>query len=131
MSDYARLMVDLVASENSDYSDPYLHPKIANFTFTPAEVQWFLVQAHTTAVSVQLSTWTSIEMMILINDAAVDVAYTYTTATNHVAAGASVRHDLKASSINIVTDVDPAAAALALDSESSTTHRVYIGIVGT
>ena len=130
MTDYAKINLDLIVSENSDYSNPYLHPKIAAFTATPAEVQWFLVQAHTTAVSVQLSTWTSIEYLILVNDAAVDVAYTYTTATNHVAAGASVRHDLKASRFNVVTDVDP-SVALTLDSESSTTHRVYIGVVGT
>lgn len=130
MTDYAKISLDVQVSENSDYSDPYLHPKIANFTATPAEATWFLVQAHTTAVSVQLSTWTSIEYMFLINDAAVDVAYTYTTATNHVAAGAAVRHDLKASSFNVVTDVDP-TVALTLDSESSTSHRVYIGIIGT
>lgn len=130
MTDYARINLDLVVSENSDYSDPYLHPKIASFTATPAEVQWFLVQAHTSPVTVTLSTWTSIQYLFLVNDDAIDVAYTYTTATNHVAAGAAVRHDLKASSFNVVTDVDP-ATALTLDSESSTSHRVYIGIIGT
>lgn len=131
MSDYARLILSLEVSESSDYSDPYLKPRIPAFTLTPDEVEWKMIEAHTTAVTVDLSAYTTINYLIVINDSStVDVAVTYTTATNHVAAGAAVRHDVLAGRFNVYTDVDPAAANLTLDSESSTTHRCYVGIIG-
>ena len=131
MSDYGKLQVALVVSENSDYSDPYIQPKIPAMTFTPDEAEWRMVEAHTTAVTVELGSYTTIDRVFIYNDhATIDVCATFTNIGGHVGTAASTSHDIGAGKLAIFTDVNP-ANDLTLDSESSTAHRVYVGVVGT
>lgn len=120
------------ASESSDYSAPYLHPPITSYTVSgDLECEWRLVEAHTTAVTVELGTYTTIHSLIVWNPhATVDVCATFTNVGGHVATAASTSHDIGPGKLAIFTDVNP-ANDVTLDSESSTTHRVWVGIIGT
>lgn len=131
MSDYGKLTLSIEVSENSDYSDPYLRPKLPSFTFSPDEAEWKLIEGHTTAVTVELGTYTTIYYLVVINDSdTVDVCATFTNAGGHVATAASTSHDIPAGRFAVFTDVNP-ANDITLDSESSTAHRCYVGIFGT
>lgn len=131
MSDYARIRLSLEVSENSDYSDPTVKPTIPAFTLTPDEYEWRMVEGHTTAVTVELGMYTTISYLIVVNDSStVDVCATFTNVGGHVGTAASTSHDIGAGKFAVFTDVSP-SSDLTLDSESSTTHRCYIGILGT
>lgn len=131
MSDYVRLNLSLEASEQSDYSAPYLKPRIPAFEFTADEIEWRMVEAHTTAVTVEMGSYTTIYYLIVVNDSStVDVCATFTNVGGHAGTVAATSHDIAAGRFAVFTDVNP-ANNVTLDSESSTSHRVYVGVIGT
>ena len=132
MTDYVRLSVGLEVSESSDYSAPALRPPAIAYTVSgDLEYEWRMIEAHTTAVAVEAGTYTTIHSAIVYNPSTtVDVCATFTNVGGHVATAASTSHDIGAGKVAIFTDVNP-ANDITLDSESSTTHRVWVGIIGT
>jgi hypothetical protein len=138
MTDYARIGVSYTVSESSDYSSPAINPPITAYAISgDLEYEWRLVEAHTTAVAVEAGTYTTIHSVIVWNpptassgSANPDVCATFTNVGGHVGTAASTSHDIGPGKIAIFTDVNP-ANDVTLDSESSTTHRVWVGVLGT
>lgn len=132
MTDYVKVSVGLTVSESSDYSSPHVGPiALLDELSGDLEVLPFFIEAHTTAVSVDLSMFTTIHYVILDNrNSAVDVVAQFTTAGGHVGSGAATNHDIAAGRLAVFTDVT-AASDIAFDSESSTTHRVWGWVIGT
>lgn len=132
MTDYVRLSLGLEVSESSDYSSPYIRPpQILEELSGDLEVEWRMIEAHTTAVTVELGTYTTIHYLIIWNGSStVDVCATFTNVGGHVTTAAATSHDVGAGKFCVLTDVNP-ANDVTLDSESSTTHRVWVGIIGT
>lgn len=132
MTDYVRLSLGIEASESSDYSSPTVRPpSILDELSGDLEFEWRMVEAHTTAVTVELGTYTTIHYLVVYNPSTgVDVCATFTNVGGHVATAASTSHDIGAGKFAVFTDVNP-ANDVTLDSESSTTHRVWVGVIGT
>jgi hypothetical protein len=67
MADYGKVRASLVVSTASDYSDPYLETNFADFTFTPTEVFKVKVSAATTGTTIDLSTFTTVSLIMIKN----------------------------------------------------------------
>lgn len=125
-------------SQASDYSSPLRPPvNILDELSGDLEVEWRLIEAHTTAVTVELSTYTTIHYAIVFNPAtqndgtaSPDVCAALTPVGGHVGSPASSPHDIGPGKIAVFPDVNP-ANNITLDSESGTTNRVWVGIIGT
>jgi len=137
MTDYVRLSLGLEASESSDYSNPYLKPPITAYTVSgDLEAEWRKIEAHQTPVAggtafVELGNYTTIHSLIIFNpNTTVDVCAVFTNLGGHVGTAAATSHDIGPGKTAIFTDVDP-SANLTLDSQSSDTHSVWVGVIGT
>jgi hypothetical protein len=132
VTDYVRLSLGLEWSEASDYSSPLLRPPaIVDELSGDLEVMQYLIEAHTTAVTVELGAWTTIHYVIVDNrSSTVDVCATFTNVGGHVATAAATSHDVAAGRFAVLTDVNP-ANDITFDSESSTTHRTIVYVIGT
>ena len=98
-TDYARLRLSVEVSTSSDYSDPYVHPKIPSYTFRPDEAAFGgrinIATAGTTldTTSLDLTDAAAATLVVVNLDTANYVAVEYedigstVTVTNRVPAG--------------------------------------------
>ena len=67
MADNAKLSVSVIVSESTDYSEPYLSPKLADYTSTPDEGYYWRIQADTGGTTIDTGMFASIDYMVIKN----------------------------------------------------------------
>lgn len=82
MADYAKLIVRGYYSKASDYSDPVVNLRPAEFELTPDEYVHQEIQADTGGTTIELGAFSTVTSVTIINHDAtnfVQAAWTYTT----------------------------------------------------
>jgi hypothetical protein len=67
MADYAKLDLSVKVSANSDYTEPYINPRLATIETTPDEATYYRVQVDTSDTTVELGAFATIEKIIVVN----------------------------------------------------------------